>query len=824
MISFFSKSERKFKKLKKRVEKSGLFDKVFYLKSYHDARVADATPVEHYCRVGIKEDRKPNADFDPLWYREFYIDVKNSPLFPFEHYIKFGRKENRFVNEAEKNEYESLKNSDFDEEFYKNSYEDLKKQDEKFCSVLHYIRHGKHEGRKTKKDPYQNKDITKTLEVIEKFFDEKSYLKVNQDVAKVVESGGISSGFAHFKNHGYDEVKKGQRALHENIPVCAEGHLVKLFKDIYELYKNKVILSPYDYFMETKYEDIIAQKIAFPSYYGYIYEEPFFTEATKKEIELFTYKPLLSVVIPVYNVDAKWLNLAIESVKNQWYKNWEICIADDKSTKEETINFLRNINDEKIKVKFLEQNQGISGASNEALKLASGEYIVLMDNDDEITPDAFYEVVKAINEKNAEFIYSDEDKIDTEGNFSDPYFKPDFSQDMFYAQNYLSHLGVIKRELVVKVGGWQVGFQGAQDYDLYLRVSEHTKNIVHIPKVLYHWRKILGSTAVSFDGKSYAQDAGKHALQNSLERKGIKASAENGNFPGTYRVSYELLSCPLVSIIIPFKDKPELLEMCVNSLLGSSYQNFEIIGVSNNSVEDATFAMMKSLEQKDSRISFCEYNIPFNYSKINNYAVDNYAKGEHILLLNNDIEILSKNWIEEMLMFSQREDVGCVGAKLYYPNDTIQHAGVIIGLGGVAGHSHKYFPKDHPGYFIRLNIVQNLSAVTAACLMIKKSIYQDLGGLNEQDLTVAFNDVDFCLRVLEKGYLNLFTPYAEAYHHESISRGHEDSPEKIERFQREVHYMKNRHNDIISKGDSYYNTNLTSQREDFSLNSTINLG
>lgn len=824
MISLFSKSERKFKKLKKRVEESGLFDRVFYLKNYHDARVADATPVEHYCRVGIKEDRKPSADFDPVWYREFYADVKDSPFYPLEHYIKFGRKENRFVNEAEKNEYESLKNGDFDIEFYKNSYEDLKKQDEKFCPVLHYIRHGKYEGRKIKKDPYQNKDITKTLEIIEKFFDEMSYLKVNKDVAKVVESGGIKSGFMHFKNHGYDEVKKGQRALHEDIPVCAEGHLVKLFKDIHELYKNKVIVSPYDYFMETKYQDIIAKKIAFPSYFGYIYEEPFFTESIKNEIELFKHKPILSVIMPVYNVDAKWLSLAIESIQGQWYENWEVCIADDKSTKEETIDFLKNINNEKIKVKFLEQNQGISGASNEALKLANGEYIVLMDNDDEITPDAFYEVVKAINEKNAEFIYSDEDKIDIEGNFSDPFFKADFSPDMFYAQNYLSHLGVIKKELVAKVGGWESGFQGAQDYDLYLRVLEHTKNIVHIAKVLYHWRKILGSTAASFDGKSYAQDAGKQALQNSIERKNLKASVENGSYPGTYRVSYELLNHPLVSIIIPFKDKPELLEMCVNSVLLSSYQNFEIIGMSNNSVEDATFAMMKSLKQKDSRISFYEYNIPFNYSQINNYAVDNYAKGEQILLLNNDIEILSKNWIEEMLMFSQREDVGCVGAKLYYPNDTIQHAGVIIGLGGVAGHSHKYFPKDHPGYFIRLNIVQNLSAVTAACLMVKKSIYQELGGLNEEDLTVAFNDVDFCLRALEKGYLNLFTPYAEAYHHESISRGHEDSPQKIERFQGEVHYMKSRHNDIISKGDPYYNVNLTSQREDFSLSTTINLG
>lgn len=817
MFGFFLKKFRKLKKLKKRVERSNLFDKMYYLKNNDDARKAELTPLEHYCYVGIKEDRKPNAMFDPIWYREFYVDVKNSPISAFEHYIRFGRKENRFQNETEKNEYESLL-KEFDIDFYKNNYEDLKTQKEPFDCILHYIRYGKKEERKIKQDPYIDKDISKLFEIVRTFFDEESYLKVNQDVAQVVQNGNIKSGFEHFKNHGYDEIKKGQRQLHEFIPVCSEGHLVKLFKDILELYKNKAVLNPYDYFLETKYQDIISKKINFPPFYGYIYEEPFFTEAMKKEIASFKHKPLLSIVMPVYNVDPKWLSLAIESIKNQWYTNWEICIADDKSTKSETLDFLKTINDKRIKIKFLEKNLNISGASNEALKLANGEYIVLMDNDDEITVDAFYEVVKAINEKSAEFIYSDEDKLEMDGNYSNPYFKPDFSQDMFYAQNYLSHLSVIKKELIDKVGGWELGLEGAQDYDLYLKVLEYTKNIVHIPKVLYHWRKIPGSTASEFSDKSYAQDAGKKALQNSLLRKHIDATVENGTYPGTYRVSYALKNTPLVSIIIPFKDKPELLDMCINSILGkSTYSNFEIIGISNNSTQNATFEMIKKLQQQDKRISFFEHNVPFNYSEINNYAVDNFANGEQIILLNNDIEIISPSWIEEMLMFSEREDVGCVGAKLYYPNNTIQHAGVIIGLGGVAGHSHKYFPKDHPGYFIRLNIVQNLSAVTAACLMVKKSVYKELNGLNEENLKIAFNDVDFCLRVQEKGYVNVFTPYCEAYHHESISRGHEDNPEKVARFNSEVEYMKSRHCDIINKGDPYYNVNLTLQREDFSL-------
>ena len=522
--------------------------------------------------------------------------------------------------------------------------------------------------------------------------------------------------------------------------------------------------------------------------------------------------------MPVYNVDPKWLDLAIKSVEKQWYDNWELCISDDRSTNEETINYLKSIKNQKVKVKFLDTNLNISGSSNAALDLASGEYIALMDNDDEITPDALYEVVKVINEIDADFIYSDEDKLEMNETFSDPHFKPDFAPDMFLSQNYISHLGVIKKELIEKVDGFTIGLEGAQDYDLYLKVFECTNKIFHIQKVLYHWRKIPGSTASEFSEKSYAQDAGVKALQNAMKRRGTDAKVENGKYPGTYRVKYEILYNPLVSIIIPFKDMPELLTMCVESILNkSTYKNFEIIGMSNNSNESNTFDEMKRLEKLDNRVKFYEYNVPFNYSDINNHAVNNYAKGEHIILLNNDIEIISAEWIENMLEHSQRDEVGCVGAKLYYPNDTIQHAGVILGLGGVAGHSHKHFFKTHPGYFFRLNLVQNISAITAACLMIKNTIFKELEGLNDGDLKIAFNDVDFCLRVQEKGYRNIFTPYSEAYHHESISRGAEDNPEKIARFNNEIEYMKKRHKNILENGDPFYNVNLTLDREDFSL-------
>lgn len=562
-----------------------------------------------------------------------------------------------------------------------------------------------------------------------------------------------------------------------------------------------------------------------PTGSSYKYIKPKLTPKIEKNIKTFKKRPKFSIVIPVYNVEPKWLKKAIESIKNQWYENWEICIADDHSTNKKTINYLKSLDDKKIKLKFLEKNKNISVASNEALAMATGNYVCLMDHDDELTVDALYEVTKTINRYGSEFIYSDEDKIDMDGEFCEPHFKPDYAPDMFLSQNYISHLGVIKKELLEKVGGWEVGLEGSQDYDLYLKVLEQTKKIKHIPKVLYHWRKLPGSTASEFSEKSYANKTGKKALQNALQRRKVDAKVKNGKYPGTYKVEYKIEGNPLVSILIPFKDKTKLLKTCVESVLRkSTYENFEIIGISNNSTTKSIFKEMKRLEKLDQRVKFYEYHKPFNYSAINNYAVKHFTNGEQIVLMNNDIEILSKNWIQEMLMHSQRKDIGAVGAKLYYPNDTIQHAGVIIGIGGVAGHSHKYFKKNDAGYFSRLSLVQNFSAVTAALLMVKKSLYDEVNGLNEEDLKVAFNDVDFCLRVQELGYRNLFTPYCEAYHHESISRGHEDTPEKIKRFNKEVEYMQKMHSRILKDGDLYYNPNLTLDREDFSLKSLCQKG
>ena len=554
-------------------------------------------------------------------------------------------------------------------------------------------------------------------------------------------------------------------------------------------------------------------------YSSYKYIDVFDIYSINIEINNFKNKPLISIVMPVYNAPKSYLEKAIDSIEKQFYLNWELCICDDGSTNKETIEYLKSLNHKKIKVIFLEKNSGISVATNKAIELSIGEYIAFMDNDDEITPDALHEVVKVINSSDADFIYSDEDFISLEGKYVNPHFKSDFNPELLLCHNYITHFVVVKKTLGDSVGWLRSQYDGAQDYDFVLRATEVSKQVVHIPKVLYHWR--MSETSTSFDSsvKPKALENGRSVVKDTLDRRDIKADVVHGNLPFFYKVNYELIREPLVSIIIPFKDKPEFLKMCIESILNkSTYKNFEIIGISNNSCEHETFEEMSRLKAIDKRVNFYEYNVLFNYSQINNFAVTNYAKGEHVILLNNDIEIISENWIEEMLMYSQKQDVGCVGAKLYYPDGKIQHAGVIMGLGGYAAHSHRFHDKDSKGYFNRLFTVQNLSAVTGACLMIKKKLYLELNGLDEIDFVVAYNDVDFCLRVLKAGYKNIFIPYAEAYHYESISRGDDTKDkEKNKRFDKEKQNLLRRHGDFIKNGDPYYNPNLTLDSEDFSI-------
>ncbi len=538
------------------------------------------------------------------------------------------------------------------------------------------------------------------------------------------------------------------------------------------------------------------------------------------DLQEFKYQPTISIVVPVYNTDKELLEACIESVRAQSYTHWQLCLADDCSPKKHVRKVLQRYQalDSRIQVVFREKNGHISAASNSALEVAQGEWTALLDHDDELHQHALYHVVKTINQQpDVALIYSDEDKIDEQGQRQDPHFKSDWNLDLLYSQNYVSHLGVYKTAIIKKIGGFRLGYEGSQDYDLLLRYSreiEHA-NIAHIPKVLYHWRAVEGSTAMGAGEKSYTTDAGIKALQDHFKALNQNVTVEKGKHDNIYKVNWPIKDSPLISLIIPTYNGHVITKQAIDSILEkSTYRNFEVILVDNNSNDPESLAYFDEIAQHE-QVTLLRYPYPFNYSAINNFAAQ-HAKGEVLGLINNDIEVITPEWLEEMASHALRPDIGCVGAMLYYPNNTIQHAGVIIGLGGVAGHSHKHFPKEHPGYFHRLQNVQNLSAVTAACLLIRKSVFEEVNGLNEKDLTIAFNDVDFCLKVQSAGYRNLWTPHAELYHHESISRGAEDNPEKIKRFNSEMDYMKKTWR-TIEKPDCCYSVNLTLAREDFSI-------
>ena len=540
----------------------------------------------------------------------------------------------------------------------------------------------------------------------------------------------------------------------------------------------------------------------------------------RARIDTFVHKPLISVVMPVYNPPLNMLEDAIRSVQGQLYPNWELCIADDASTDVGVHKLLQRYaeNDSRIKVVFRKENGHISAASNSALELVSGEYVALLDNDDLLREHALFWVADAIvANPTAGLIYSDEDKIEESGRRYDPYFKPDWNPDLFLSHNMICHLGVYRTDLVRQLGGFREGYEGAQDYDLALRCTEQLAHhqIVHIPRVLYHWRSHPGSTAQAGSEKNYALLAGERALNDHFARAQVAAKAELLDF-GMYRARYFIPApAPLVSLIIPTRNGLDLIKQCIDSIFAkTTYKNYEILVVDNNSDDPKTLAYFASLAG-DNRIRFLRDERPFNYSALNNAAVQQ-ARGEYVGLINNDIEVISPEWLEEMMSLAIQPGVGAVGARLWYPNDTLQHGGCITGLGGVAGHAHKHLPKGSPGYISRAQLTQTLSVVTAACLVVKKSTYQEVCGLDETNLKVAFNDVDFCLRVREAGYRNVWTPYAELYHYESATRGYEDIPEKQLRFRDEVLYMKKRWGDLLMN-DPAYSLNLTLDHEDFSL-------
>lgn len=536
--------------------------------------------------------------------------------------------------------------------------------------------------------------------------------------------------------------------------------------------------------------------------------EPKYADLQNQKRHKFEYSPLISIVVPTYNTKKQYLEEMIASLKAQTYDNWELCIADGNSDNRLEIEEVIKRNP-KIKYVMLDENKNISGNTNEALKLCSGEYIGLLDHDDTLAPFCLYEVVKALNEdRSTDIIYSDEDKFTTlSGARFQPHFKPDFSPDYLRSINYITHFFVIKKSLMDELGGFIDEYNGAQDYDLILRATEKSDKIVHIPKVLYHWRVHENSTSMDVGAKQYVIDAGKKAVEAHIKRLDMPGEVTSLDDKSIYRVRFDVDDEEKVSIVIPNKDHVDDLKKCINSILTrSTYSNYEIVVVENNSTHASIFNYYKKLE-KNNRIKVIYYEGEFNYSRINNFAIDS-CNGKYLLFLNNDTEVITPEWLEEMVMFARRDDVGAVGAKLLYPNNTIQHAGVVVGLGGVAGHVYPGAPRDASGYFHRLRLVNDYGAVTGACLMMKKDDFVNAGGFDEE-LAVAFNDIDLCVKMLRLGKYNVYTPFCELYHYESKSRGLDLEGEKNIRFQGEVKMAKEKWKDVLSKGDPFYSPNLS---------------
>ena len=539
-------------------------------------------------------------------------------------------------------------------------------------------------------------------------------------------------------------------------------------------------------------------------------------EAQKNYVPAFENKTI-SVVTALYNTNQVHLKEYIDSFLNQSYQFGQLVLADASDAEHSYVGeYVQSIESDKIKYVKLNGNFGISGNTNLAVSYAQGDYICLADHDDILSPDALYQMAKAIEETGADFIYSDEALFDSD--WTNPivaHFKPDYSYYYLTNCNYICHLACIRRSIFTLLGGLQSSYDGAQDHDLFLKITEQPDvKIHHIPKVLYYWRVHAQSTSGGVGAKPYVTQNAIKALDDHLARIGVQGKAVEGKFGSTYKIDYALTSQPLVSIIIPNKDQVPVLTKCIDSLYEkTTYRNFEVLVVENNSTDPETFEYYGKIQKEHSNLKVLYYKGGFNFSAINNFAAKQ-AKGEMYLLLNNDIEIISENWLGEMVSLALQKNVGIVGAMLYYPNDTVQHAGVITGLGGFAGHSHKYHPRGKSGYMFRLSCVQNLSCVTAANLLVTKEAFDAAKGLDEE-FTVAFNDVDFCLRIRDMGYQVLFTPYAECYHHESISRGSDKKGEKKERFEGERNRLKGRFGDSLLR-DPFYNPNLTLDMEDFS--------
>lgn len=601
-----------------------------------------------------------------------------------------------------------------------------------------------------------------------------------------------------------NKLKKVLKVTNEMISMIWEECHFLIRKDKWEYYK-------------TKYKNKVKFALKSNGIYNvynqeeYLYWLSIHDELESvKDIEKFSYNPKISIVIPVYNVGKKYLSECIDSILQQTYQNFEICLADDNSKDIETINTLKEYEqrDKRVKVVYRSENGHISKATNDAISMASGEFIGLMDNDDLLAKNALYEVVKVLNDnKYIDMIYTDEDKMDLNGERRDPHFKPDFSPDSLLSSNYICHFTVLRKSIVEKIGGFRVGYEGSQDHDLFLRFTEQTDNIYHICKVLYHWRMIPGSTAESIDSKNYAVERGRQSVEDALHRRGINANVTVHPEIPYYMIEYLYNKEPKISIIIPTKDHAQITRECLSSIFEkTSYQNYEVILMNNRSDEKETLDLFEEFKKKYSNFKVKDANFEFNYSKINNIAVED-CDSDYILLLNNDTKVITENWLQIMVGYAMQKHIGTVGCKLLYPDDTVQHGGMVIGAGGIANHAMIGEARNSYGIYARLAIPYNYSGNTAACLMVSRKIYKSVGGLDET-LKVAFNDVDFNLKVVQAGYYNIFLPQVELYHFESKSRGLDTTTEKYKRFIDEQYYMHKKWKKELQY-DPMYNKNFS---------------
>lgn len=639
------------------------------------------------------------------------------------------------------------------------------------------------------------------------------------------------------KNKGiYTVVLKGGKTSEKFIVEC--NKLVdqareenRKYENFFDMLKNRdeeLFIDDWHYLVNfgwKKYCDRIKKRFQDTEEVYNVWRKKYIPNARKlkkQRAEKLDYEPCISIIVPTYKTPEKFLKEMIDSVRNQSYENWELCIGDGSVTEDTVKNVVESYQkkDKRIKMLCLSENLGIAGNTNAALSIATGDYIALLDHDDILAPDALYEVVKWMNEHykdETDVIYTDEDKVSFDlKDYFEPHFKSDYNLDLIRSNNYICHLFVARKSIVDQVGGFRKEYDGSQDYDFILRCIEQSKHVEHVPKVLYHWRCHPRSTAANQESKMYCYEAGKRAIEDHLKRMGEDdCQVVMTEHLGFYHVIYPIREQKKVSIIIPNKDQKEILERCIESVIQKTdYKNYEIIIVENNSTTNEIFEYYKTIEQREN-IRVVIWKDKFNYSAINNFGV-RYANGEYLLFLNNDIEVIRENWLSEMLANVQRKEVGIVGAKLLYPDNMVQHAGVIIGMGGIAGHPLSRHPADDCGYFARGIIQQNLNAVTAACMLTKKEVYEKVNGFEEK-LAVAFNDIDLCLKVRKAGYLIVYDPEALLYHHESISRGKEDTLEKRNRFEGEVDYMAKKWKDVLEKGDEYYNPNLSLLSGNFEL-------